>query len=39
VGEGKEHLVEHIDNYIMEKMVFADRIIAKVTTLETLSSP
>ena len=29
IQEGKEHLAEHIANYIMEKMVFADRIIAK----------
>lgn len=29
IQEGKEHLAELIDNYIMEKIVFADRIIAK----------
>jgi translation initiation factor eIF-2B subunit delta len=29
VQEAKEHLEEHIQNYIMEKIVFADRIISK----------
>ena len=29
VQEAKEHLEEQIENYIMEKIVFADRIISK----------
>jgi hypothetical protein len=30
VNEGKEYLKDHIHTYLMEKIVFADRIIAKV---------
>ena len=39
IQEGKEHLAEHIANYIMEKIVFADRIIAKNSAAKIGSTP